>query len=120
MGKRKRKTDNETVASANTNNKRVTSNFKSYTGEILPGGPFSLPVNVTVDKLQEVCDALLQHKQPWPMAFYVNNMEVTNALEKYIDKDFNFNEHVLEIVYQPQAVFKVRTVTRCTASIEGY
>lgn len=29
-------------------------------------------------------------------------------------------ERVLDIVYQPQAVFRVRAVTRCTSSLEGH
>lgn len=30
------------------------------------------------------------------------------------------SEKVLEIVYQPQAVFRVRAVTRCTSTVEGH
>lgn len=29
-------------------------------------------------------------------------------------------ESVLRVVYQPQAVFRVRAVTRCTASMPGH
>lgn len=117
----KRKLDDETdVAPASTEVKRVLSRFKSDTGEVLPGGLLDLPVDVTVDKLQAICNALLQQEEPLPLAFYVNNVEVTDVLEKYVGKDFSISEDVVEIVYQPQAVFKVRAVTRCTGSLEGH
>lgn len=117
----KRKLDDETdTASADVEVKRVLSRFKSDTGEVLPGGLLDLPVDITVDKLQAICNALLQQEEPLPLAFYVNNVEVTDVLEKYVGKDFSISEDVVEIVYQPQAVFKVRAVTRCTGSLEGH
>jgi len=36
------------------------------------------------------------------------------------EKTLEESEQVLDIVYQPQAVFKVRAVTRCTSSIPGH
>lgn len=115
----KRKLDDENDATLADIPVNITSRFKSDTGEVLPGGLLELPVNVTINKLQEICNALLQQEDPLPMAFYVNNVEITDTLEKFVGKDFNINEHVMEIVYQPQAVFKVRAVTRCTGSLEG-
>lgn len=117
----KRKIDETDAAPADAEVKQVQSRFiKSDTGEVLSGALLDLPVDVTVDKLQSICNALLQQEQPLPLAFYVNNVEVTDVLEKSIDKNFNFSEDILEIVYQPQAVFKVRAVTRCTGSLEGH
>lgn len=99
--------------------KRVLSRFKSDTGEILPGGLLDLPINITIDKLQAICNALLQNEEPIPFAFYVNDVEIIDSLEKNISESVNVSEDVLEIIYQPQAVFKVRAVTRCTGSLEG-
>ncbi|XP_048508800.1 notchless protein homolog 1 [Athalia rosae] len=100
--------------------KRVLSRFKSDTGEILPGGLLDLPVDITVDKLQLICNALLQEEDPVPLAFFVNDTEITECLEKSLEKEFSTSEDVVEIVYQLQAVFKVRAVTRCTGSLEGH
>lgn len=100
--------------------KRVLSRFKSDSGEVLPGGLLDLPVDITVDKLQAICNALLQHEDALPFAFYVNNIEVTENLGKSIGDNFSTSEDVVEIIYQPQAVFKVRAVTRCTGSLEGH
>ena len=56
-----------------------------------------------------------------PYSFYVNDTEITESLAKTLDKDLlESSESVLEIVYQPQAVFRVRAVTRCTSTIEGH
>lgn len=98
---------------------KVASLLKSDTGEVLSVGTLHLPINATVDTLQAICNTLLQQEKPLPLAFYIKNVEVTDVLGKYIGKDFEFNEDVVEIVYQPQAVFKVRAVTRCTGSLEG-
>lgn len=98
--------------------KRVLSRFKSDSGEVLPGGLLDLPVNVTVDKLQLIVNALLQQEDPVPLAFFINDVQITESLEENI-KEFNTSEDVVEIVYQPQAIFQVRAVTRCTGTLEG-
>ncbi|XP_015597269.1 notchless protein homolog 1 [Cephus cinctus] len=100
--------------------KRVLSRFKSETGEILPGGLLDLPVDITVDKLQLICNALLQEEDPVPLAFFVNDVEVAGTLENNLNKNFSTSEDIVDIVYQPQAIFKVRAVTRCTGSLEGH
>lgn len=118
----KRKLDDaDDVSSVDTAEVRmVLSRFKSDTDEILQDGLLNLPVNITVDKLQAICNSLLQQEESLPLAFYVNNVEVTDTLEKYVGKDFSISEDIVEIVYQPQAVFRVRAVTRCTGSLEGF
>lgn len=46
--------------------------------------------------------------------------EIKETLEQTLDtKKIDF-ENTLTIIYQPQAVFKVRPVTRCTSSIPGH
>lgn len=110
----KRKHDDETDSLT-----RVHSRFKSDTGELLFESLVELPITTTVDALQELCNAVLRQDNPVPLAFYVNNIEVTDTLEKHVDKSAKINEQIVEIVYQPQAAFKVRAVTRCTGSLDG-
>ncbi|KAG7209018.1 hypothetical protein KM043_015184 [Ampulex compressa] len=119
MSKRKLGDDDNGDAAV-VETKRVLSRFKSDTGEVLPGGLLDLPLDVTVDKLQAICNALLQNDEPVPLAFYVNNVEITKTLEQNIGDNIKTSEDIVEIIYQPQAVFKVRSVTRCTGSLEGH
>lgn len=51
----------------------------------------------------------------------MNDKEITESLDATLDeKTLEGSEQVLDIIYQPQAVFRVRAVTRCTSSIPGH
>lgn len=55
-----------------------------------------------------------------PYLFFLNDEEIkTNLKESIVSKSVDL-ENVLNIVYQPQAVFRVRAVTRCTSSMPGH
>lgn len=99
----------------------VLARFKSENGEALSGGLLDLPVNVTVEQLQLICNSLLNEEEPIPLAFYVNDVEVEKCLQPYLslNKEFSASENIVDIIYQPQALFKVRSVTRCTGELEG-
>ena len=58
-----------------------------------------------------------------PYEFSVNNVTVDTlgTLKSTLEQVKELNtEKVVEIVYQPQAVFRVRAVTRCTSTIAGH
>ncbi|XP_076397285.1 notchless protein homolog 1 [Megachile rotundata] len=122
MNKRKHEEtgNNGDTSTEPTENKRVLARFKSDQGEVLSGGLLDLPTNITVDKLQAICNALLQHEEPIPFTFYINDIEIVDSLENNINENFSISEDVVEIIYQPQAIFKVRAVTRCSGSLEGH
>lgn len=51
----------------------------------------------------------------------MNEVEIVDRLADALDAEtLGGSEKVLEIVYHPQAIFKVRAVTRCTSTIEGH
>jgi len=55
-----------------------------------------------------------------PYAFSVDETEIITSLHKDIIVGLNKStEDVLTIVYRPQAIFKVRAVTRCTSTLAG-
>jgi len=52
-----------------------------------------------------------------PYIFFVNEKEIKGTLEAVLEKEKINTEHVVDIVYQQQAVFRVRPVTRCTRCV---
>ena len=64
---------------------------------------------------------IYSQEEPTPYDFFINEEEVRGTLEDTL-KRLNHHEveKVLQIVYQPQALFKVRPVTRCSSSMPGH
>ena len=94
-----------------------------------PAGPeLDLPPDVGVEELQSLLRELLRasatdeddDRATLPYAFYVDGEEVTGDLATTIAERKISVEQVLKIVYQPQSVFRVRAVTRCSAAIAGH
>ncbi|XP_050532738.1 notchless protein homolog 1 [Daktulosphaira vitifoliae] len=97
----------------------VLARFKSEMGESI-GDMMDLPRNITVNNLQLICNSLLKQDETVPYAFFVNDKEIVKDLDECLDNIKISSEQVIDIIYQQQAVFKVRPITRCTSSLPGH
>ncbi|KAG5879662.1 hypothetical protein JTB14_021465 [Gonioctena quinquepunctata] len=98
---------------------RLLCCFKSETGEVA-GDMMDIPRDCTLQQLTMICNAILQQEDPLSYIFYVDDTEITHSLEKALENSKINTEGVIDIIYQQQAVFKVRPVTRCTSSMPGH
>ena len=117
---------------------RILAQFKNEEG-VSAGAPFHLPLEATQESLHILCNTLLENvtgvtytaiiyylfvhsqEEETPYEFYVHGIEIQGTINEALSKanDSIETERVLDIIYHPQALFRVRTVTRCTSSIPG-
>ncbi|RCN31829.1 NLE domain protein [Ancylostoma caninum] len=99
---------------------QVSVRFVGEDGNELGGAGILLPTSVTCNQLQILCNQLLESSDdPVPISFFTEDgVEIVDSIEKSLDKiDY---EKTLCLVYQPQAVFRVQPVTRCSSSMPGH
>jgi ribosome assembly protein 4 len=75
-----------------------------------------IPITSNIKQLNLILNELLRNDDPLPYSFYINEKEITNQ----IDELGVGSEDRVTITYIPQAVFRVRTVTRCTSTLTGH
>jgi ribosome assembly protein 4 len=105
-------------AKLETPNVSVSCQFRNTDGE--DTGPLvNLPVNSTPEQLSLLVNHLLEDDNIY--SFMVNDTEIIKELYQDIIYAKNHStEETIIITYEPQAVFKVRTVSRCTSSLSGH
>ncbi|KAJ7561049.1 hypothetical protein O6H91_03G011900 [Diphasiastrum complanatum] len=84
------------------------------------GSQLDLPQNAGPRELQTLINTLLHNEESLPYAFYIKDEELIGHLGAHLLEKKVSVEQVLQIVYQPQAVFKIRPVSRCSATIAGH
>lgn len=85
------------------------------------GTSLDIPLDVTPDKLQLICNAILDDDGSVPFLFFVGDNEIAGSLKKTLELDDTFHsEQVVRIRCVPQAVYRVKSVTRCSSSIAGH
>jgi ribosome assembly protein 4 len=99
--------------------------FQNREGQEL-AGILDVPTNSSVDDLNALVHALLEaDDKRIPYAFYAkingDDVEVTDILSELFEHFPNLStESVLQLTYQPRAVFRVRPVTRCSDTLPGH
>lgn len=106
--------------------------FRNRQGEELADN-LDVPTESSVDDLQALVRSLLEQQDDGenakiPYSFYakvekngvMNDVEITKRLSDFLNENKVSTEDVLQLTYQPLAVFRVRPVTRCTDTMPGH
>eukprot|EP00049_Salpingoeca_infusionum_P002101 m.54068 g.54068 ORF g.54068 m.54068 type:complete len:498 (+) comp11387_c1_seq1:172-1665(+) len=112
--------EEDAASTEETAGKRILAQLVSEEGEPC-GAPLDLPAEITSKQLQLLTNSLLDDEDDdVPFSFYVNEAEITKTLVEVVEEQNLTSEEVVTIVYQPQAVFKVRAISQCTGTIPGH
>mmetsp|Transcript_40595 Transcript_40595/g.135282 ORF Transcript_40595/g.135282 Transcript_40595/m.135282 type:complete len:538 (-) Transcript_40595:110-1723(-) len=95
----------------------LIAQFETAEGE-RTGPQLDVPADTTAPQLQLILNELLGNEDRVPYAFYVAEEEVSGTLGEALGSASA--EQTLRVVYVPQAVFRVRAVTRCTSTLSGH
>ena len=112
----KRTADEAAASDAATGS--LIAQFETADGE-RTGPQLDVPLETTAAQLQLILNQLQEHTdEPVPYSFYVGDNEVSGSLGAALG-DVS-TEQAVKIVYVPQAIFRVRAVTRCTSTLPGH
>lgn len=94
--------------------------FESPDGAIV-GPSLNIPVNITANQLQLLLNQLLENSEKLPYSFFVDDTEIATSLEAdVLSKGNKTTEDTIKILFQPQSLFRVRPVTRCSSTLTGH
>lgn len=114
-----RKEHSQSKESEEKEESHVIAQFRMETGETT-GPLLDLPISTSTSQLETLINHLLNNEEKQPYSFFINDVEITGDLVgTFLDQKLS-TEDTLFITYQPQAVFRVRPVTRCSASMSGH
>eukprot|EP01111_Echinosteliopsis_oligospora_P004829 TRINITY_DN1791_c0_g1_i1.p1 TRINITY_DN1791_c0_g1~~TRINITY_DN1791_c0_g1_i1.p1 ORF type:complete len:474 (-),score=94.41 TRINITY_DN1791_c0_g1_i1:15-1436(-) len=91
---------------------------KETNEEVGPG--INVPLDMGVQELDNLINTVLQNEEPLPYSFFTQDIEIKKSLGEHVTENSIDLELKLPIYYEPQAVFRVRAVTRCTTSMPGH
>ncbi|KAK9807942.1 hypothetical protein WJX73_005187 [Symbiochloris irregularis] len=86
------------------------------------GPQLDVPQNITPAQLEILLNGLLTQEDgdKLPYSFHIQDMPLLGELGAHLQAHKVSVETVVQVVFQPQAVFRVRPLTRCTASLPGH
>lgn len=97
----------------------VIAQFVSPEG-VVTGPSLDVPWESSASQLNVLLNELLEQEEPLPYLFFVSDVEISDALGDAVSSAQVSTEVVLQIRYEPQAIFRVRSVTRCTATLPAH
>jgi ribosome assembly protein 4 len=83
------------------------------------GSAMYIPQKAGPLQLTQLVNRFLDNEEMLPYSFYVSDEELLVPVGTYLEKNKVSVEKVLTIVYQQQAVFRIRPVNRCSQTIAG-
>ncbi|KAL0682328.1 hypothetical protein Bca4012_049175 [Brassica carinata] len=84
------------------------------------GSAMYIPQTAGPLQLTQLVNRFLNNEEMLPYSFYVSDEELLVPVGTYLEKNQVSVEKVLTIVYQQQAVFRIRPVNRCSQTIAGH
>lgn len=86
------------------------------------GPSLDVPLCSTPLQLTRLLNNLLNNEDPLPFAFFLtdSHTEITISLQHVMQAVSISRERIISITYQPQSLFHVRNITRCTSSLPGH
>lgn len=79
-----------------------------------------IPVDFGPQQLQKLLHALKEEEEPQPYAFYIDDVELLTQVKQHMEMYKLNSELTLPVIFEPQASFKVRPVTRCVGNMSGH
>lgn len=109
---------------ASTNKKpkleTITIEFRDVDG-VAHGSQLHVPTDTTTEQLESLVNAFQpKEDEPCPYTFFVKDEPVTSNLFQCLENSDISGEVVVPVTFQPQAVFRVASVGRCTSSLPGH
>eukprot|EP01114_Cavostelium_apophysatum_P022517 TRINITY_DN8175_c0_g1_i1.p1 TRINITY_DN8175_c0_g1~~TRINITY_DN8175_c0_g1_i1.p1 ORF type:complete len:412 (-),score=73.95 TRINITY_DN8175_c0_g1_i1:241-1476(-) len=99
---------------------KVIAQFVSDAGESV-GPEVEVPINISHDQLETLLNHLQNNQdEKNPYSFFINDAEIIGNLKNTFVEQNCTTEKLLKIVFQPQAVFRVKAITRNTGSLSGH
>ena len=97
----------------------VFAQFERIDGEKV-GPTVDLPISVTGRDMDLVLNELAMASSEQKYEFFVGGVQVTGKLSAVLGKLKVSSESVVTIQFQPQSIFRIAAVTRCTSSLPGH
>lgn len=98
----------------------VLAQLQSSQGDVV-GPTLALPISATPEQLSLLLNELLKNQDPLPYSFFVGSSEISRSLQSDIpDLEKIGIEETVKITFLPQAIFRCKPSTRCSATISGH